>query len=155
MCELKLKSPVPCPHLSSAVQVAAVDPAPPSLPAGITPDEKVPASVPERAPEEKTEAGPLPQSPPSLPQEADEAKKKPAGAVSLFGGIDVLGEKPEFLKVRRGIHRFPFHLYTNPLVSVICPLLKGSLLLMSFYFSDLTITYSSQSLAYTCEYTVL
>ncbi|XP_031434739.1 WASH complex subunit 2 isoform X3 [Clupea harengus] len=81
-----------------SAKVAAVDPAPPSLPAGITPDEKVPASVPERAPEEKTEAGPLPQSPPSLPQEADEAKKKPAGAVSLFGGIDVLGEKPEFLK---------------------------------------------------------
>ncbi|XP_076142304.1 WASH complex subunit 2A isoform X3 [Alosa pseudoharengus] len=80
-------------------KVAAVDPVPPSLPAGKAPDEKVPASVLERAPEEKVvAAGQLPQSPLSLPQEAEEVKKKPAGAVSLFGGIDVLGEKPDALK---------------------------------------------------------
>lgn len=91
------------------VQVAAVDPSPPLPPAGEAPDEKVVASVPERAVEEKAAAsGQLPQSqsPLSPPQEADETKKKPAGAVSLFGGIDVLGQQPDALKVRRGIVTF-------------------------------------------------
>lgn len=97
------------PFCPPVVQVAAVDPSPPLLPTGKAPDEKVLASVPERAVEEKAAvSGQLPQSqsPLYLPQEAVETKKKPAGAVSLFGGICVLSKQPEDLKVSRGLVTF-------------------------------------------------
>ncbi|KAL2083608.1 hypothetical protein ACEWY4_021381 [Coilia grayii] len=80
-------------------KVSSVDSQAPSLPATKTPDEKVLASVPA----EKVTTEQRQQSPLSLPQEADKSKKKPAGAVSLFGGIDVLGEKPDVLRENKSL----------------------------------------------------
>ncbi|KAG9341017.1 hypothetical protein JZ751_019770 [Albula glossodonta] len=75
--------PAPSSTTSDVKPVAASSPAPPQV---------------EKEKEEVT--------PPSLPTaeksppEITETKKKPVGAVSLFGGIDVLGEKQEAVKTK-------------------------------------------------------
>ncbi|XP_063047847.1 WASH complex subunit 2 isoform X2 [Engraulis encrasicolus] len=90
-------------------KVASVEPEPPSLPATKAPEEKVSAPVPHEeapapAPAPANAAavdGRPPQSPPpSLPKEAEQPKPKPAGAVSLFGGIDVFGGKTDVLQTK-------------------------------------------------------
>ncbi|XP_061083806.1 WASH complex subunit 2 isoform X2 [Conger conger] len=67
----------------------------PPAPKSSAPDVKATdAEPPSRLDEEKEKE----EDTQSSPQESVEPKKKPAGAVSLFGGIDVLGQKEEVAK---------------------------------------------------------
>lgn len=62
--------------------------------------DKPPTPVEKRHAEERAAKGPEVQPLSSL-LEGSESKKKPVGAVSLFGGINVLGDRLGAAKVRR------------------------------------------------------